>query len=308
MAFWMAFVYRGARTGGLRESQTLALEQGVPFFPNDYPDTPAGEECNKKLKEEGEAQYSRYPPAKRPNYDKLGTKSPFCPPWQKLVEDWSSCGVASSSAAVEPSESINGKVKSSTVEGESSHMDVSPVQPLYVLRSRSKLSALRNFVLRGKKVQKKGCKHPITTSTALLPMDDLMTIVKHDVSSLVCVLVRMVGRNVPVPNSTLAIPSKEDITRLTKCKDMAGPVEPLHKGSRAQTAAKSLRNFCTREIVGFVSSGHFSLARGCGFGVGFCALPGLVKLLSSTSDKGEVVVLVRGPTTQQYRFSYLTIL
>lgn len=305
MAFWIAFVYRGARTGGLKESQTLALEQGVPFFPNDFPDTPAGEAYNKKSKEDGESQYSRYPPAKRPNYDKLGAKSPFTPPWRELVKDWSTCEATSSKTA----ETISDSTKSSTVAtSESSQTDDSVVQPLYVLRSRSKLSALRNYVLRDKKPQKRGSKHHVMMSNAPSSLDDLSSVVKDDLNSLVCVLVRMVNRNVPVPNSALAIPSTEDTTKLVKCKDIAGPVEPLHKGPRAQAAEKSLRNSCTREIVGFVSSGHFSLARGCGFGVAFCTLPGLMKLLSCTSSTGEAVVLVRGPSTQQYRFAYLTIL
>lgn len=306
MAFWIAFVYRGARTGALQESRTLALEQGEPFFPNDFPDTPAGEAYNKKLKEDGEATYKRYPPAKRPNYDKLGEKSPFSPPWRELVKDWNTCEATSSHSVME----ITGDstTKSSTVASESLKMDTSVVQPLYVLRSRSKLSALRNYVLRDKKPQKRGSKHCVTMSKTPSQVYDLSSVVKDDPNSLVCVLLRMVNRNVPVPNSALAIPSKEDTSRLTKCKDGSGPVEPLHKGPQAQTAEKSLRNSCTREIVGFVSSGHFSLARGCGFGVGFCALPGLVNLLSSTNNPGEVVVLVRGPSTQQYRFAYLTIL
>ncbi|PFX27928.1 Ribonucleases P/MRP protein subunit POP1 [Stylophora pistillata] len=311
MAFWMAFVYRGARTGGLRESQTLALEQGMPFFPNDFPDTPAGEAYYEKLKEDGEAQYGRYPPAKRPNYDKLGIKSPFCPPWKELVEDWSLSEADPGGKAVESTETTDSNNKCNTTNVESSSKDVSLCRSVHVLRSRSKLAALRNFVLRCKAKQTKGIdfKHSVKTTKLPLPMNnDLSAILKDDANSLVCVLVRMVGRNVPVPNSTLAIPSEEDVTGLTKCKNTSGPVEPLHKGALARTSEKSLRNFCTREIMGFVSSGQFSLARGCGFGVGFCALPGLAKLLSSTSNKGEVVVLVRSPTTQQYRFAHLTIM
>ena len=307
MAFWIAFVYRGARTGALQESQTLALEQGAPFFPNDFPDTPAGEAYNKKLKEDGEAKYKRYPPAKRPNYDKLGAKSPFSPPWRELVKDWSSCEAASSKTLSVPVEITSNSTESITVVNESPQTDTLLLHPLYVLRSRSKLSVLRDSVSRVKKPHKSGSKHRVTTSNASSPVD-LSSVVKEDPNSLVCVRVRMVNRNVPVPNSALAIPSEEDTRRLTKCKDASGPVEPLHKGPLAQTSNKSLRNSCTREIVGYVSSGHFSLARGCGFGIGFCALPGLVKLLSSTTNNGKVVVLVRGPSTQQYRFADLSIL
>lgn len=308
MAFWIAFVYGGARTGALQESQTIALQQGVPFFPNDFPDTPGGQAYNKKLKEDGEAQYKRYPPAKRPNYEKLGVKSPFSPPWTELVKNWSSGEAAFSDTVDAAMKSTSDSLKSSTVVSESPQMHSSVVQPLYVLRSRSKVSILRNYALRDKKPQKRGSKHCVTMSNTPSPVNDLSSLVKGDLNSLVCVLIRMVNRDAPVPNSALAIPSKEDTTRLNTCKDASGPVEPLHKGPLAQTASKSLRNSCTREIVGFVSSGHFSLARGCGFGVGFCALPGLVELLSSTSNTGDIVVLVRGPSTQQYRFAYLTIL
>ena len=135
MAFWIALVYRGARTGGLQESQTLALEQGVPFFPNDFPDTPVGEAYDTKLKDDGEAKYKRYPPAKRPNYEKLGSKSPFSPPWTQLVSDWSSCEEVSSGATVGAIRSIS-DTKSAEVDANqvvscnSTQMDVTSVQDL----------------------------------------------------------------------------------------------------------------------------------------------------------------------------------
>ena len=351
MAFWIALVYRGARSGGLQESQTLALEQGVPFFPNDFPDTPAGKAYNAKLKEDGEAQYKRYPPAKRPNYEKLGVKSPFSPPWKELVEDWNSYEEVSGSAANIVSKITSDSVaqtKTGVIASGSSQMDVSIVQPFslpgaardapmdktgdstktniitsesaqavgsifqsfYVLRSRSKLNALRSYAARYKQRKMGGSKLHKTMSKLPAALDDfnLSSIVKSDPNSLVCVQLRMVNRSVPVSNSAVAIPSTEDTTSLGKCRDFAGPVEPLHKGPKAKFADKSLRNSCTREIMGFVSSGHYSLSRGCGFGVAFCALPGLVKLLSSTSALGETVVLVRGPSTQQYRFAHLIIL
>ena len=118
----------------------------------------------------------------------------------------------------------------------------------------------------------------------------------------------MLNRSVPVPNSAVAIPSVEDTSRLRKCRDFAGPLEPLHKGPKAQLAEKSLRKSCTREIVGFVSSGHYSLSRGCDSGIAFFALPGFMKLLLSSNGTGDLLVLVRGPSTQQYRFAHLTVL
>lgn len=38
--------------------------------------------------------FFRRPPAKRPNYVKLGTLAPFCCPWEQLTQDWESRGQA----------------------------------------------------------------------------------------------------------------------------------------------------------------------------------------------------------------------
>ena len=89
MAFWIAFVYRGARVGGARELATCSREQGVPHFPCDFPDTQAGREYNAERKRLGEEKYARYPPAKRPNYRKFGMPSPFAPDWVTLINEWS---------------------------------------------------------------------------------------------------------------------------------------------------------------------------------------------------------------------------
>ena len=299
MAFWIAFVYRGARVGGLKESHTLALEQGVPFFPNDFPDTPAGESYCAELKDDGEAKYARYPPAKRPNYQKLGVKSPFSPPWKQIVEEWST------------SDEVFGKMQTSLedahLSARESHKGLG--RSFYVLRSRSSLSVLRRcFKMRCDKPGIKRFKQQATLDEMPAPVDELWSIVGNNPSCVVFVSLRMANRGIPLPNSSVSIPSRDDVEKLKKCKEYVGPVESLHKGRRPEMDEKSLKCSCQREIVGFVSSGHFSLSRGSGFAVGFCALPGLAKMLASTSFTGEAVVLVRGPASQQYRFAYLSTL
>jgi ribonuclease P/MRP protein subunit POP1 len=89
MAFWIAFVYRGARVGGARELATCSREQGVPHFPCDFPDTQAGREYNEEQRRSGEEKYERHPPAKRPNHVKFGMASPFAQDWNTLVYEWS---------------------------------------------------------------------------------------------------------------------------------------------------------------------------------------------------------------------------
>ena len=314
MSFWVALVYRGARTGGLQETQTIALEQGVPFFPNDFPDTPAGEEYLAKIKKDGEAEYKKRPPAKRPNYSKLGNEFPFSPPWKLLVEEWSSTELESSKKRKNTKQRTEANTTShshsaNVVENESSQV-AGPVvssQALCVLRSLSNLTILRNCATRYQ--QKGGGKQHKMNDKLRGSSDDaeLTSMVKSNPNTLVFVFLRMVGRSVPEPNSAVAIPSDEDSSAFEASNTFAGPVEPRHTCSNAKSR-KTLRNSCTREIMGFVSSGHYSLSRGYGVGVAFCNLPGLVKLLSCSRSKAGPVVLVRSPGTQQYRFAFLSIL
>ena len=84
------------------------------------------------MKDEGEARYKRYLPAKRPNYEKLGVKSPFSPSWKELVEDWNSCGELSSSAEDKVSKIASDSVaqtKAEVIARDCSQMHVSIVQP-----------------------------------------------------------------------------------------------------------------------------------------------------------------------------------
>ncbi|KAK2558167.1 Ribonucleases P/MRP protein subunit POP1 [Acropora cervicornis] len=312
MSFWVALVYRGARTGGLQEAQTIALEQGVPFFPNDFPDTPAGEEYLAKIKKDGAAEYKKRPPAKRPNYSKLGNEFPFSPPWKLLVEEWSSTEPESSKKRKNMKQRTEANTTShspsaNVVENESSQV-AGPVvssQALCVLRSLSNLTILRNCATR---YQQKGGGKQLKMNDKLKSDDaELTSVVKSNPNTLVFVFLRMVGRSVPEPNSVVAIPSDEDSSAFEASNTFAGPVEPRHTCSNAKSR-KTLRNSCTREIMGFVSSGHYSLSRGYGVGVAFCTLPGLVKLLSCSRSKAGPVVLVRSPGTQQYRFAFLSIL
>ena len=88
MPFWLSFIYCGARAIGLQESAKQYLEQGIPIFPSDYPDTAAGcfnaaETCQNLM-----SDYYLRPPAKRVNYSKIGILSPFFNPWKELLAYW----------------------------------------------------------------------------------------------------------------------------------------------------------------------------------------------------------------------------
>lgn len=64
---------------------------------------------------------------------------------------------------------------------------------------------------------------------------------------------------------------------------------------------------CSRVLLGLATQGDFSLAFGCGEGVAFVSLTGLLEMLSSQPPDKRGVVLLRNPASLQYRFARLTL-
>ncbi|XP_067146453.1 ribonucleases P/MRP protein subunit POP1 isoform X2 [Apteryx mantelli] len=81
-------IYRGVRVGGLQECLKHSEYKRTPHTPNDYPDCPAGIQFAKELENSLLEKFKRRPPAKRANYVKLGTLSPFLCPWGQLTKNW----------------------------------------------------------------------------------------------------------------------------------------------------------------------------------------------------------------------------
>ncbi|XP_048214411.1 ribonucleases P/MRP protein subunit POP1 [Perognathus longimembris pacificus] len=90
MAFWIPFIYRGARVGGLKEAMVHSQYKSLPNIPGDFPDCPAGVQFAEEQAKNFLEKYKRRPPAKRANYVKLGTLAPFHCPWEQLTQDWES--------------------------------------------------------------------------------------------------------------------------------------------------------------------------------------------------------------------------
>lgn len=92
LPFWQTFIMFGARSGGLRETESLAFEMGECYLP---PDSEAGREEENRIEKEMRDKYFRLPPSKRVNYMKLGVSTPFICSWKKLLSDWSNSTVDS---------------------------------------------------------------------------------------------------------------------------------------------------------------------------------------------------------------------
>ena len=85
MPFLPSLIHTGTRVGGQRERQTQTYEGGRAFFPRDYPLTEAYEEYADEREAEEQARWERRPPAKRVNYAKIGTRSPWRADWEVVL-------------------------------------------------------------------------------------------------------------------------------------------------------------------------------------------------------------------------------
>lgn len=85
MAFFPSLTFTGTRVGGQRERQTQAFETGTPCFPRDYPSSSGYDTYASAREQEEKAKWERKPPAKRPNFEKLETRSPWRADWEVVL-------------------------------------------------------------------------------------------------------------------------------------------------------------------------------------------------------------------------------
>lgn len=85
MPFFSSLIFTGTRVGGQRERQVQAFETGTAYFARDYPSTTAYDAFSQKRETDEKDKWERKPPAKRANFDKLGTRSPWRADWEVVL-------------------------------------------------------------------------------------------------------------------------------------------------------------------------------------------------------------------------------
>uniref|UniRef100_A0ABK0M2E5 POP1 homolog, ribonuclease P/MRP subunit n=1 Tax=Rattus norvegicus TaxID=10116 RepID=A0ABK0M2E5_RAT len=386
MAFWIPFIYRGARVGGLKEAAVHSQYKRSPNVPGDFPDCRAGvlfaEDQAKDLLE----KYQRRPPAKRPNYVKLGTLAPFCCPWEQLTRDWESRIQTQEAAVIDsvpgaqetdprrlgvpcvPKETCQLSNEASIAENQPRKPEVTGCQAqagtevaleqnasedhaaatgsqLCVVRSRKLLKQLSSWCGPSSEVRRAPCRgqQELTRKACLSILADFPR-------ALVWVSLSLLKKGSPEPHTMICVPSKEDLFQLSQDQCYHGPCESRHsdpfkslilkekekkkkekrqdgeqgaskgQAAGAPTAGQEARiqglwsgplpgltSHCSRPLLGFVTHGDFSMAVGCGEALGFVSVTGLLEMLSSQSAAMRGLVLLRPPTSLQYRFARVTI-
>lgn len=83
---WLSLIMWGARSGGLRETDSVIFESNQSHFL--FPDTQSGKNEENLIVRKLKDDFFKLPPNKRPNYNKFGISSPFNSNWQLLFKDW----------------------------------------------------------------------------------------------------------------------------------------------------------------------------------------------------------------------------
>ncbi|EDV23387.1 uncharacterized protein TRIADDRAFT_57961 [Trichoplax adhaerens] len=273
MPFWLSLIYCGARAIGLQESAKQYLEQGIPIFPSDYPDTAAGCINAVATHQKLTSDYYLRPPAKRINYSKIGILSPFLNRWDELIEYWRKFL----------------QVTESFKTGEKIH----ETRTYYVIRCRKELSTLNQLLL------KKVCKSNRTQAEAFdkeMSNFGISQIINNHSRALVAVKIKMYKRGTPRQFCPICLPRNEDFSKLK---------DEYFKGNLDKSL---LQGVLERSIIGYVSCGDYSHSVGYGCAVGYCSIVGLTKLFEQPIDQFSHFILIRDTKSLQYHFASLKIL
>ncbi|XP_032078555.1 ribonucleases P/MRP protein subunit POP1 [Thamnophis elegans] len=266
MAFWLPFIYQGARVGGLQEALKHSLYKGTPHVPHDYPDCPAGSQFAKELEESLLEKFKRRPPAKRANYIKHGTLAPFLCPWDKLTQNWETrykvnmestqlsaleredCvseehvlgGPSSTTSVVDaPTSKADQQIDTCCqimqIENEEKAIDpcktdeVISSQAFCILRTRKLLRQI-SFWCHPTSGKRQYRQHRASKMNEKeLAEDTLMCINQHYPRALVWVSLSLLRKGNPELHTMICIPEKEDLLQLDKDQHFCGPQEPKHK-------------------------------------------------------------------------------
>ncbi|PBK74850.1 POP1-domain-containing protein [Armillaria solidipes] len=286
MAFFSSLTYTGTRVGGQRECQSQAFESGVSYFPRDYPFTSAYDKYAQEYESETRGSWERKSPAKRPNFEKLGTKSPWRADWEAVL------GLSEEGAG-------NGYVSTQRGEeaGRATHWLLRG--PTAIISNLSNLfSTDVGLLAEVNRIRSKRGLGPL--DSAIKPGDLLK-------GALVTVKVKMHKRGSPEDLAVIYSMSDDELISWEKStrKSVTDLVEDDNGSEELGYNPES------SPVIGYVTTGHFSLLRGEGFALGAVPLTTFLELREQARRlcKSETVVPVkiRNPASESCRAAYIQV-
>jgi len=328
MPFWMCLVFNGCRVGADRELQHLSLEQGEPPLLHRYPESATGGEAMAQLKQDMSKQHFLYPPNNRVNFAKLGIVSPFCPPWNILLQDWATeDGLQEgrptiSEIKVLRERKILDQLKSGSSDVKYSDVLV-PVKLKIVAKGKLSHNTLICLPTREDIGEITDCQdfegpvEPLQKDQAEKQRKETQQHHKVMKKRLKRRWKKLKDKKVLMQCQSSALGKELDKEKMQNISDGMTTLKKMRNEENAQFGANTeqlwigdferVRHSCRRQIVGYVTVGDNSLRLGCHVGYGFVALKGLKKLME-LDEKGRNLVLTRETKTLQYRFSRFEIL
>ncbi|KAF8650133.1 hypothetical protein AX16_005369 [Volvariella volvacea WC 439] len=319
MAFFNSLIFTGTRVGGQRERQTQAFEAGTAYFPRDFPATEAYDVYASTLEEEDVKEWRRKPPAKRVNYEKLGVRSPWKPDWEVVLglkgavfwKDTEESGKEADSPREENAQ--NDLVPTQRELGVEVEEETSPLEP-WLLRGFDVPSILATMSQRLNAAQGlldhiNGLR--VKRGLDLLPpevgADDLLR------SALIQVKVKVCARGSPEDLAAIYMLSDEEVREWTRALSRHGTeiMDGSEEGN--QEAAPSPDQ--SSNIIGYVTTGHYSLSRGIGFAIGVVSLSRFLelqeqayRLFPNDQKHAHFLVKFRNRDSLHYRKAYIEVL
>ncbi|XP_015518130.2 ribonucleases P/MRP protein subunit POP1 [Neodiprion lecontei] len=330
--FWISFIFRCAKPGGLRESTSIIFENlrlNSPDF--NPPDTEAYIKEASERKTSLMEKYFRYPPNRRSNYVKLGISSPFYCEWNLLIKEWTDMATfyvlrdkkllhliqenISHQLPLNRHKKYQQLCESSfdkTVFKDTNTL----ITVKIVIESKG---CPRDFAIiclpLSEDLEKLGQKRTWEGPVAKLRKDPNESIRKTLRRGHLALLKRLRRQRVkqrikmessdhrsvePKPSSSIAMSKIISRKKAQSIVDLqAEKMKNLYLPN-----CKTIRNSCDREVMGYVVKGDFSFTESKGIGLGYVTLPSLFSLIKQKSN----VVLIRNTRSRQYRLARLSIL
>lgn len=332
MPIWLALIQRCARVGALQESKSIAFESLNPNTPDvNDPDSVAYTEEASSKREELTEKYFRYPPNRRVNFTKLGITSPFFCDWKKLMKDWSNTEdfyvlrdrallllLRANISLQSPARNNNTRCLTvQSAEADLRELDArknclirvqvsmetgSPKEfAIICVPTSEDLKRLEN----DKKwtgpverchVDSNEATRKISRKKHLLLLKRLKRQRVRRKKSFESNALKLLTKTIDIPNKSVDSNSK----LLPKIiSEQSKKMSKLYLPE-----CTKIRYSCDREVMGYITAGHFSFVHAKGVGMGYVALPSLTEMINRKSN----VVLVRNTQTRQYRLATLGVL
>ncbi|XP_033224394.1 ribonucleases P/MRP protein subunit POP1 [Belonocnema kinseyi] len=329
LPFWLSFIFRCVRPGGLRESRSIIFESLNMSSPDLFhPGTPAYKRESLHRKQKLKETYFRHPPNRRVNYLKFGITSPFSCEWEILRKEWQAEGEFFTLREKNVLQSLDENLtqrrrgrkfqKAKTVQIEPLNIESEKrnncLVPVKVTVERKGVAEdfaiiclptdedLDNFRKRKKwsgpvETPKSDPFEKERTNSRRRHLELLKRLRKQRVRRKK--KLESAENEIEILNLRKLIDEKLRDTNKKIVEDQARRMEEL-----SLPECKRVRFSCDREIMGFVEQGGFCLSEAKGVGRGYVVFEALKGLISKKRD----LVLIRNTQSRQYRFASLEVL